>query len=103
MLGPGGEPGDDNLCFPACKQDGGDGSSMIDFMGPGTDGGDWYSKFVSVRSYSRWGDGTNFMCFGWPRQLEGDIVFWTPWSASAPYHTTDRRLLVLCFCWHTEP
>ena len=60
MLGPGGKAGDSNLCFPACKQDGGDGSSMIDFMGPGTDGGDGYSIFVSVRSYSRWGDGTNF-------------------------------------------
>ena len=42
MLGPGGEPGDDNLYFPACKQDGGDGSSIIDFMGPGTDGDDGF-------------------------------------------------------------
>ena len=47
MLGPGGEPDDNNLYFPACKQDGGDGSSIIDFMGPGTDGGDGYSIVVS--------------------------------------------------------
>ena len=34
--------------------------SIIDFMGPGTDGADGYSISISVRFCSRWGDGTNF-------------------------------------------